>query len=117
MKDYMKGYIKSIDNYIINGDLDNIDDVIETHLIKIKFFMHERLIHFLVTMLFAIMTLLTFFFTLLHVSIGFIILVVLFIALLVPYILHYYYLENNVQYMYKQYDSLCAKKKSKKTKK
>lgn len=114
MKSYMKSYIDKIDNYIANGDFSDLDSVIEEHLIKIKFFMHERLIHFLVTMLFALMTIITFFFTLVHVSLGLILLVILFIALLIPYIFHYYYLENGVQYMYKQYDLLVSNMSRKK---
>ena len=114
MKNYMKEYIERIDDYILKNDNKNIDKVIEEHLIKIKFFMHERLIHFLVTMLFAIMTLLTFFFTLANISLGLVILVILFLALLVPYVFHYYFLENGDQYMYKQYDLLLGMKDNKK---
>ena len=114
MNNYMKEYIEKIDNYLVGNNNDNIDEVIEEHLIKIKFFMHERLIHFLVTMLFALMTLITFFYTISHVSLGLILLFILFLALLIPYVFHYYYLENSVQYMYKQYDLLCAKKDNKK---
>ena len=38
--------------------------------------------------------------------IGILLLLLIFICLLIPYIFHYYYLENTVQYMYKQYDEL-----------
>ena len=113
MKDYMKAYIDGIDELIKKRKKDNIDEVIETHLIKIKFFMHERLIHFLVTMLFAILTIISFFFTISHFSFGLFLLTLLFIVLLVPYIFHYYYLENSVQHMYDQYDSLVEIKKDK----
>ena len=114
MKDYMKEYIERIDKYLVGNNNDDIDEVMEEHLIKIKFFMHERLIHFLVTMLFALMTLMTFFYTISHVSLGLILLFLLFLALLIPYVFHYYNLENSVQYMYKQYDLLCEKKGNKK---
>ena len=114
MKSYMKEYIERIDNLIKNEKIDNVDEVIENHLIKIKFFMHERLIHFLVTMLFAIMTLLSFFYTLRNFSFGLFLLTFLFIILLVPYIFHYYFLENSVQHMYDQYDMLVSIKKNKK---
>ena len=110
MKLYMKEYIKKIDDLINKSDKKNIDLVIEEHLIKISFFQHERLIHFLVTMLFAIMTLITFFVTMLEFSIGLLLLFIMFLCLLIPYIFHYYYLENSVQYMYKQYDKLLEKK-------
>ncbi len=106
MKYYMKEYIEKIDNIIKNNDNKNIDMIIEEHLIKINFFMHERLVHLLVTILFALMTLITFFYFLNNISLGIGLLLFMFIVLLIPYIYHYYYLENSVQYMYKQYDKL-----------
>ena len=106
MKNYMKEHISNIDNIIKEGKVKNLDSIIEDHLIKIKFFQHERLIHFLVTMLFAIMFLMVFLFSLNNMSIGIFLLDLLLLALLVPYIFHYYYLENSVQYMYEQYDKL-----------
>ena len=106
MKNYMKEYINEIDIIIRENNKKNIDEVLEEHLIKIKFFQHERLVHFLVTMLFAIMFLMTFLYTLGNPSIGLLFLNIMFLALLIPYIYHYYYLENSVQYMYKQYDEL-----------
>lgn len=112
MKIYMKEYINKIDEIISNNKkIDKIDELIEEHLIKIRFFMHERIVHFLVTMLFAIMFLITFLYSLNNFSIGIMLLNILFFCLLVPYIFHYYYLENSVQYMYKQYDKLKEKKK------
>ncbi len=102
----MKEQIDKIDKIIGDNNKKNIDKVIEDHLIKIQFYQHERLVHFLVTMLFAIMFLITFLYSLENPSLGIIMLVIMFFALLVPYIFHYYNLENSVQYMYKQYDKL-----------
>ena len=102
----MKAHIDKIDKIIRDGNKKNIDEVIEDHLIKIKFYQHERLVHFLVTMLFAIMFLITFLYSLNNPSLGIILLVIMFFVLLVPYIFHYYNLENSVQYMYVQYDKL-----------
>lgn len=110
MKYYMKEYIESIDDLLKKEKIKDIDDVIANHLIKINFFQHERLVHFLVTMLFAILTLITFFETINNISLGLCLLTFLFVGLLVPYIFHYYFLENSVQYMYKQYDLLLTKK-------
>jgi len=107
----MKEYINEIDKIIDNKNNDNIDEIIDNHLIKIKFFQHERVVHFLVTMLFALMFLITFLYSLNNISIGIIILDIMFLVLLIPYIYHYYYLENSVQYMYKQYDKLIERKK------
>lgn len=113
MKVYMKDYIEKIDDLIRDGKVKDIDSVIEQHLIKIKFFMHERLVHLLVTMLFAILTIITFLYTIEEFSFGLFLLTVLFLILLVPYIFHYYHLENGVQHMYDQYDLLIGIKNNK----
>lgn len=110
MKEYMKDYINKIDEIIKKESVKDLDNIIEEHLIKIKFFMHERLIHLLVTILFALMTTMVFLYTLNNMSIGLFLLLLLFVLLLVPYIFHYYFLENSVQHMYKQYDLLKEKK-------
>ena len=102
----MQEHIHKIDNIIKTNNKKNIDKVIEEHLIKIKFYQHERLIHLLVTMLFAILFIIIFLYTLENISFGLVILNLLLLSLLVPYIIHYYKLENSVQYMYKQYDLL-----------
>ena len=102
----MEEQIIKIDKVIRDGGKKNIDKIIEDHLIKIQFYQHERLVHFLVTMLFAILFLITFLFSLSNPSFGLILLDIMFLLLLVPYIFHYYKLENSVQYMYKQYDEL-----------
>ncbi len=106
MKNYMKEYIKSIDELIEKKKIDNIDEVISEHLLKIGFYQHERLIHFLVTILFTLLSFFTLIYTINNVSIGFILLTIIFLCLLVPYIFHYYFLENSVQHMYDQHDEL-----------
>ena len=100
----MKEHIDKIDIIIKEKSKKDIDEIIKDHLIKIKFYQHERLVHFLVTMLVAIMFLITFLYSLNNMSLGIFILELMFFALLVPYIFHYYKLENSVQYMYKQND-------------
>jgi hypothetical protein len=81
----------------------------QNHLNKISFFQHERLIHLLVTLAFAILTMLSFIFMFLNPTIPTAILTGLFFVLLLPYIFHYHFLENSVQEMYKQYDKLIQK--------
>ena len=60
-------------------------------------------------MTFAILAFGTFFMTCFSFSFGLLLLFAAFLVLLIPYIMHYYLLENSVQYMYKQYDALQAK--------
>ena len=69
----------------------------EQLLIQIQFFQHERLIHLIVTALFALLTILSLFASLLLPKQP---------VLLIPYIFHYYRLENGVQKLYEYYDKL-----------
>ncbi len=78
-------------------------DFTEEMLIRIGFYKHERLIHLIVTMTFAVMTVLSFVILMLKGGIGALLLSLLFLALVIPYIAHYYFLENNVQKLYKLY--------------
>ena len=77
------------------------------HLTQISFFMHERLIHLIVTALFAVLTFLVFLALMNSFSWALAALFAALLVLLVPYIMHYYLLENSVQKMYEQYDRMC----------
>jgi len=109
----MKEYIESIDKLIEKKKIDNIDEVINEHLLKISFYQHERLIHFLVTMLFTVLLFGSFLYTINNVSIPFILLTLILVCLEIPYIFHYYFLENSVQHMYIQHDELVKIKNKK----
>ncbi|MBQ3912854.1 MAG: hypothetical protein II694_07770 [Lachnospiraceae bacterium] len=76
------------------------------HLTQISFFMHERLIHLIVTALFAVLTFLVFLALMNSFSWALAALFAALLVLLVPYIMHYYLLENSVQKMYDQYDRM-----------
>ena len=106
MREYMKEHIDYIDS-IIKSKNSNIEDIINKHLIKIKFFQHERFIHLCVTLFYAMITLV--FLALTIISWLFIPIAVIVLVFLILYIYHYFYLENGVQYMYKQYDELLKK--------
>ncbi len=73
-------------------------------MIQIAFFQHERLIHLIVTVTFALLTMLGIVTSLFIQQIPVLVLTLLFIVLLVPYVKHYYILENGVQELYKRYD-------------
>ena len=70
---------------------------------RIELYQHERLIHLLVTLAFAIMFLLSMFMLLLLKQGALFLLSVLFLGLLIPYIKHYFFLENSVQKLYLYY--------------
>jgi UDP-N-acetylglucosamine:LPS N-acetylglucosamine transferase len=113
MKKSILDYVKEIETILKKKNIENIDEQIENHLIKIGFYQHERLIHLIVTMLFALLSIISFLYTIETTSIEMIILTFMFIILLIPYIIHYYHLENNVQKLYVQYDKLVEKRNQK----
>ena len=76
------------------------------HLTQISFFMHERLIHLIVTALFAVLAFMVFIAMMFAFSWVLLVLFAALLALLIPYIAHYYLLENSVQKMYAQYDKM-----------
>lgn len=110
MHKYLSEYMSRIQAQLSEDAISDYDALIASHLNKIQFMQHERLIHFLVTMLFALV---------LFVCLGIFVvtqagmmlpLLGLILVLLVPYIMHYYFLENTVQKMYVVYDQLLSKK-------
>lgn len=107
MKERIVNYLAYIDNILSDtATKHDYDEILKNHLIQIEFFMHERLIHLIVTVIFALLTFMSMIaFLCLH-NIGLLALTFLLIILLAPYIGHYYRLENGVQKMYKQYDEL-----------
>lgn len=84
----------------------SLDQAIKDHLIQIGFFAHERLIHLIVTVTFAILCLMSMAMTVINFSISSFLLTIIFLVMMIPYIRHYYLLENSVQRMYEQYDSM-----------
>ena len=70
---------------------------------RIAFYSHERLVHLIVTMSFGVFFLLALLMWFMTGNMGLMALTVLFLILLIPYIKHYYFLENSVQKMYLYY--------------
>lgn len=105
MKNSIKEYVKYIDEEL-NKKVD-FKKLKEEHLIKIGFYQHERLIHLLVTLFYAIFMFLTIILSFYN-PLGIIIVFILMIFL-ICYVKHYFLLENSVQYMYKQYDKIVEK--------
>ncbi len=107
MKKRILGYRTGIDSLLEENSPDtDWEDVLEEHLVQISFFQHERLVHLIVTMVFGMLTVACFFVLLFYMSAGMLLLTLLFLALLIPYIMHYYLLENETQKMYDQYDEM-----------
>jgi Ca2+/Na+ antiporter len=110
MADRIKQYIVYI-NQLLDSDRQDIDweEEMKKHLVQIGFFAHERLIHLIVTVTFAILTVMCFLYTISNFSVAMVLLIFAFMCLMIPYIKHYYLLENSVQEMYEQYDRMQQK--------
>jgi len=99
MKKELKSYIKQTEDLVKDKNIDN--SRLESLRINIGFFQHERLVHLIVTMTFALLTVISL--GLAVSKIYFLPLFVLFLALEVPYVFHYYTLENGVQRLQELY--------------
>ena len=83
-----------------------IQDKLEEHMVQVGFFQHERLIHLIVTVTFALLEMLAIVLSVISDTLFTLLLPVVILILLIPYIRHYYILENEVQKMYVQYDRM-----------
>lgn len=115
MEQRILSYRKRIDQLLQQEEAD-WGEVLEEHLVQISFFQHERLVHLIVTITFAILEMLALGVTVLAFTPMLGVLDILIFILLVPYIRHYYILENETQKMYAQYDALLAKEKDRREK-
>jgi hypothetical protein len=110
LRKYLTEYLSHLEELLQSGKDIDYDDLERSHLIMIQFMQHERLIHFLVTILFT----LGFFISLAIYLLGDLImmlpLLILILGLLCPYIAHYYFLENSVQKMYHLHDEIHARR-------
>ena len=109
MEKRILNYRKYIDELLSRDDLD-WESIIREHLIQVSFFQHERLIHLIVTVTFALLEMIVIALTTVSFSIGIGLLAIALLVLLIPYIRHYYILENEVQKMYGQYDRMVEKR-------
>lgn len=110
MEKRILNYRKHIDA-LLEKKGENWRQLLEEHLIQIGFFQHERLIHLIVTVTFAIMEIIAIVATVMSGYIWLFALDFVLMVLLIPYIRHYYILENEVQKMYAQYDRILEKTK------
>ena len=115
MKKRILTYRKYIDFLLASDKQSDWKYIKQEHITQVAFFQHERLVHLIVTVTFAVLELLT---VCAYVIVGaldstlsfpLLILTLLILVLLIPYIKHYYLLENEVQKMYVQYDRIAQK--------
>lgn len=113
MEERLKTYLTYAEKAVEEGmDGADMEQLRKEMLVQIRFFQHERLIHLIVTITFAILTILSLIGCILVENKWMLVLTMLFIMLLIPYIRHYYLLENGVQKLYTYYDKLAERKLS-----
>ena len=98
MKVKLKEYIKEQESKK-DYSKEDLNDL----LTWISFFQHERLVHLIVTFFTGISAILVLIATIQFETITLLILFFILLLLFIPYIFHYYYLENGVQKLYDLY--------------
>lgn len=115
MKEYVVQTMKAaqafIDNDMKAADEEKTRRVLAEFEVKIAYFQHERLIHLMVTLSFALFLLLSIGLLFIFPSefiLTAVILVAIFFILTIAYVFHYYFLENSVQRMYHMRDEMIS---------
>ncbi|MDE6730014.1 MAG: hypothetical protein K2J71_04485 [Oscillospiraceae bacterium] len=111
MRHYMTVYLQYIENLL--NDAEHLESakipVLRREiLVQIGFMQHERLVHFLVVILIGLAFFLSMGCFLYFRTMGLGLLCGLLLILLIPYIWHYYFLENTTQKFYILYNRLAA---------
>ena len=108
MKQRITEYLAYIDALLERDDMD-WERERQKHLVQIAFFAHERQVHLIVMALFALATVISILYLNFSGSLIIVALAFALLVLLIPYVMHYYLLENSVQKMYEQYDRMMNK--------
>ena len=112
MTEYLKNYMKYVQQRLdACGDNEEIEEILSEHKDKIAFMQHERIVHFLVTMMFALILSIFMGIVIFTDNPAMLLLVTIILVLLGFYIKHYYFLENTVQKMYRVYDDILSKRR------
>lgn len=109
MTKYLKEYREFIKRLLNSDEECDYEKLIRYHEKQIEFFQHERLIHLIVTSLFAILSFCSVIMVIFKPSLGITILALLLLIMNIAYIKHYYFLENQVQELYKDFNKLYEK--------
>lgn len=101
MTNFLKNYIKEVEVSLNGNKKLDWKKVLERHLEVVGFMQHERLIHLLVTLFFGSNFILVTMFLLINPSVVLLVVNFLLLVLLIPYVGHYFKLENGVQKLYR----------------
>jgi hypothetical protein len=112
IRKYMTLHEARVREALNGGEARSLAGLSETHGRMIRFMQHERLIHLLVLLAVAAFFLASLVLAWIRPSLPSLLLAGLFSVLLVPYIFHYYFLENAVQRWYALADEIEARRQS-----
>ncbi len=111
MKKYMLSIIKYYETEFEKENADK-EKLSAELLTRIQFMQHERLIHLIVTVLFSLLLFICILGFVCFEKIAFLPIIILILALLIPYIAHYFFLENKTQYLYSLYEKYTKGKEN-----
>ena len=97
MKKQIKEYIEEVEKKKVTK---------EDMLNHISFYQHERLVHLIVTVFVGICAVLFFLAALMLEEVSLLLIFLILLILFIPYIFHYYFLENSIQKLYLYYDKI-----------
>ena len=101
MKEMLNNYINKLEEKIESKDFSK--DLKDEALTNIQFFQHERLVHLIVTFMTGVAAILFLLGYLITEVMPLLLLFFVTLLLFIPYIFHYYTLENGVQKLYDLY--------------
>ncbi len=101
--------VKEAEDFLQNGTEMEKQDFLEYLSRWIGYFQHERFVHLMVTLFFALFSMLILFAFIYFANIMFGLLFLIFVITTCFYIKHYYLLENKTQYLYTLYDRISKK--------
>lgn len=111
MKQRLEDYVKEIEEKIEKKETSK--ELAEEVLIKIGFFQHERFVHLIVTFFTGISSILFLLGFIAFEMLPLLLLFLITLCLFVPYIFHYYTLENGTQRLYDLYFEIRNKNNKK----
>ena len=94
---------------LLNEDRADWSAILLYHRARVSFFCHERLVHLLVTLAFGIVFIVTSSIALIYTNVRLAFISGSLLILLVPYIIHYFKLENGVRELYRLDERLQTK--------
>lgn len=101
VKSYIIEYLKALEKQMCSSEISTLKKCREEHLRFTVNIQHERLIHLMVMILVAVCFVISMLSAICFNKPVILIFCFVLLLLLVPYILHYYFLENTVQKLYR----------------